>query len=69
MWPVSGAQSQAVAAAAAVAAAQQQQRTLGMTSAISQAHPKAVDLQRTKELEEALKPFNVFETDSELNHR
>jgi poly(A) polymerase len=62
MWPNSAVQSQS-------AASQQQQRTLGMTSAISQAHPKAVDVQRTKELEEALNPYNVFETDAELNHR
>jgi len=47
----------------------QQQKTLGMTSAISQAFPKAIDLQRTKELEEALKPYDVFESEAELNHR
>ncbi|XP_059482396.1 poly(A) polymerase type 3 [Neocloeon triangulifer] len=46
-----------------------QQKTLGMTSAISQALPKAIDLQRTKELEEALKPYDVFETEAELDHR
>ncbi|XP_065344500.1 poly(A) polymerase type 3 [Cloeon dipterum] len=46
-----------------------QQRNLGMTSAISLAFPKAIDLQRTKELEEALKPYDVFETEAELNHR
>jgi poly(A) polymerase len=46
-----------------------QQKTLGMTSAISQAFPKAIDLQRTKELEEALKPHDVFESEEELNHR
>lgn len=43
--------------------------TLGMTSAISSAHPKPADLVKTKELEEALKPFDVFETEQELNHR
>ncbi|XP_071450395.1 poly(A) polymerase type 3 [Hetaerina americana] len=50
---------------------QQQQalRTLGMTSAISHATPKSLDIQRTKELEEVLKPYNVFESDEELNHR
>lgn len=52
---------------------QQQQpsnlRTLGMTSAISLAGPKQIDYQRTAELQEALKPYNVFETDEELNHR
>ncbi|PNF37421.1 Poly(A) polymerase gamma [Cryptotermes secundus] len=51
---------------------QQQQsnlRTLGMTSAISTAVPKQIDYQRTAELQEVLKPYNVFETDEELNHR
>nr|CAD7586327.1 unnamed protein product [Timema genevievae] len=51
---------------------QQQQttlRTLGMTSAISLAGPKPIDFQRTAELQEVLKPYNVFETDEELNHR
>jgi poly(A) polymerase len=52
---------------------QQQQpsnlRTLGMTSAISLAGPKQIDHQRTAELQEVLKPYNVFETDEELNHR
>lgn len=43
--------------------------TLGMTSAISAAPPKPSDLIKTKELEEALKPFDVFESDQELNHR
>lgn len=43
--------------------------TLGMTSAISSAHPKPADLIKTKELEEALKPFDVFECEQELNHR
>lgn len=51
---------------------QQQQstsKTLGMTSAITLAGPKPIDIQRTKELEEVLKPYNVFESDEELNHR
>jgi poly(A) polymerase len=52
---------------------QQQQpsnlRTLGMTSAISLAGPKQIDYQTTAELQEVLKPYNVFETDEELNHR
>lgn len=43
--------------------------TLGMTSAISSAPPKPADLVKTKELEEALKPFDVFESQQELNHR
>lgn len=44
-------------------------RTLGMTSAISVAEPKPSDLSRTNELKEALKPYNVFESEEELNHR
>lgn len=44
-------------------------QTLGMTSAISTAHPKTSDLAKTVELEEALKPFDLFETEQELNHR
>ncbi|XP_019871884.1 poly(A) polymerase type 3 isoform X2 [Aethina tumida] len=43
--------------------------TLGMTSAISLAFPKPSDIAKTKELEEVLKPFDVFETDQELNKR
>lgn len=44
-------------------------RTLGMTSAISLAEPKPEDIQKTTELEKALEPYNVFEEESELNHR
>ncbi|CAG9771118.1 unnamed protein product [Ceutorhynchus assimilis] len=43
--------------------------TLGMTSAISAAPPKQIDLQKTKELEEALNGYDVFESEQELNHR
>lgn len=43
--------------------------TLGMTSAISTAYPKPSDVEKTKELVEALKPFDLFESDQELNHR
>lgn len=42
---------------------------MGMTSAISVAEPKPSDLTRTNELKEALKPYNVFESEEELNHR
>lgn len=51
--------------------AQQQQpaKQLGMTSAISLAAPKVEDIQRTTDLEKALEPFNVIETEQELNHR
>lgn len=44
-------------------------RTLGMTSAISLAEPKPSDIAKSLELEEALKPYDVFETEQELNHR
>uniref|UniRef100_A0A182K1W5 Poly(A) polymerase n=1 Tax=Anopheles christyi TaxID=43041 RepID=A0A182K1W5_9DIPT len=40
-----------------------------MTSAISTAEPKPEDIQKTKELEKSLEPFNVFEAEEELNHR
>lgn len=43
--------------------------TFGMTSAISTANPKPSDIIKTNELEESLKPFDVFETEQELNHR
>lgn len=45
------------------------QKTLGLTSAITLAGPKMIDMTRTKELQEALKPYGVMETDEELNHR
>lgn len=44
-------------------------KQLGMTSAISLATPKQEDLQRSIELEKSLEPYNVFETEQELNHR
>ncbi|KAG5680694.1 hypothetical protein PVAND_010185 [Polypedilum vanderplanki] len=44
-------------------------KQLGMTSAISLAMPKPEDLKRTSDLEGTLKPYNVFETEQELNHR
>lgn len=43
--------------------------TFGMTSAISTASPKPSDITKTTELEESLKPFDVFESEQELNHR
>lgn len=43
--------------------------TVGMTSAISTAHPKPSDVIKSKELIDALKPFDLFESDQELNHR
>ncbi|KAK9510071.1 hypothetical protein O3M35_004933 [Rhynocoris fuscipes] len=47
---------------------QQQARTLGLTSAITLAGPKPIDILRTNELLEALKPYNVMESEEELNH-
>lgn len=44
-------------------------KTLGMTSAISLASAKPEDIQRTKELQKALEPYDAFETEAELNHR
>lgn len=44
-------------------------RHYGMTSAISTAGPKPEDIEATAELTRALEPFNVFETEAELNHR
>ncbi|XP_044728354.1 poly(A) polymerase type 3 [Chrysoperla carnea] len=44
-------------------------RTLGMTSAISTAAPRPLDIQRTNELDNALRPHDVFETEEELTHR
>lgn len=57
--PISNSSSQQPAAA----------KQLGMTSAISLATPKQEDLQRSIELEKSLEPYNVFETEQELNHR
>lgn len=48
---------------------QANQKTLGMTSAISLALPKPSDIQKTMELEVALRPHGVFESEQELNHR
>lgn len=44
-------------------------KTLGMTSAISMAEPRPEDLLATTELSKVLEPYNVFETEAELNHR
>lgn len=49
--------------------ASQQPKQLGMTSAISTAGPKPEDLEKTVALEKSLEPFNVFESEQELNHR
>ncbi|XP_017875804.1 poly(A) polymerase type 3 isoform X1 [Ceratina calcarata] len=65
MWSSQGNNSNANAASKE----EKNLRTLGMTSAISVAEPKPSDLTRTNELKEALKPYNVFESEEELNHR
>lgn len=44
-------------------------KQLGMTSAISMAMPKQEDVERSNDLEQTLQPYNVFETEQELNHR
>ncbi|XP_015518148.1 poly(A) polymerase type 3 [Neodiprion pinetum] len=64
MWPAQGNKSAKGGGSTA-----QNLRTLGMTSAITLAGPKPSDYLRTNELHEALKPYNVFESDKELNHR
>ncbi|NXG80607.1 PAPOG polymerase, partial [Baryphthengus martii] len=47
----------------------QTQKHYGVTFPISLAHPKNVDLIQTQKLIEAMKPYGVFEDDTELNHR
>lgn len=44
-------------------------RSFGMTSAISTAGPKPEDIQATNDLAKTLERFNVFESETELNHR
>ncbi|NXF85631.1 PAPOG polymerase, partial [Eubucco bourcierii] len=41
----------------------------GVTSPISLAYPKNIDLIQTQRLIEAMEPFDVFEDEKELNHR
>ncbi|XP_049882188.1 poly(A) polymerase type 3 [Pectinophora gossypiella] len=48
---------------------QQNLKTLGMTSAISMAGPKPIDIEKTNELKESLVPFGVFESEAEMHHR
>ncbi|XP_038114885.1 poly(A) polymerase type 3 [Culex quinquefasciatus] len=73
MWSSSngsgGGGGASAAAAAAAAATTGSNKTLGMTSAISLAEPKPEDHTKTVELQKALEPYNVFEDESELNHR
>ena len=44
-------------------------KNLGMTAPISTAGPEPRDLELSVQLEEALKPHDVFESDDELTHR
>ncbi|KPJ17565.1 Poly(A) polymerase gamma [Papilio machaon] len=48
---------------------QQNLKTLGMTSAISMAGPKPIDIEKTNDLKESLVPFGVFESEAEMHHR
>ncbi len=41
----------------------------GMTSPITTATPKPIDISRNRELEEVLASYDVTETEDELNHR
>lgn len=47
----------------------QTQKSYGITSPISLAEPKPNDIVLTKALEETLKPYGVFESEEELQHR
>lgn len=44
-------------------------KNLGMTAPISVAGPEPKDLELTQSLEEALRPYDVFESEEELTHR
>lgn len=48
---------------------QQNLKTLGMTSAISTAGPKPIDIEKTNDLKVSLTPFGVFESEAEMHHR
>ncbi|XP_022121773.2 poly(A) polymerase type 3 isoform X1 [Pieris rapae] len=48
---------------------QQNLKTLGMTSAISMAGPKQIDIDKTNELKNSLTPYGVFESEGEMHHR
>ncbi|XP_068729678.1 poly(A) polymerase beta-like isoform X3 [Montipora capricornis] len=47
----------------------QSQKSYGITSPISLAGPKPGDIELTKALEDSLKPYGVFESEEELQHR
>lgn len=48
---------------------QAEPKIFGITSAISTAEPKPSDLTRTDDLEKVLRSYNVFEDESEIQHR
>ncbi|XP_072933961.1 poly(A) polymerase type 3 [Epargyreus clarus] len=74
MWPASqyshtNTQYQNNAAKANEHQNQQNLKTLGMTSAISMAGPKPIDIEKTSELKDSLAPYGVFESEAEMHHR
>ena len=69
MWSTQTVTNNSNAARKSPTSTSSENKTYGMTSAISLADPKPIDYSRTNELVEALKPFNVFESEEELNHR
>ena len=48
---------------------QQQRKTFGISSPVSLEVPTYRDQELTRKLEESLRKYNVFESDSELRHR
>lgn len=74
MWPADPKmQKPALTVGQSLSSPQQQNGTtpkvLGMTSAISTAGPKPEDIQSTLDLAKVMEPFNVFESEVEMNHR
>lgn len=45
------------------------QRVFGVSDPLSVKGPDPNDIELTKKLEDSLKPFNVFESESDLRHR
>ena len=48
---------------------QTENRTFGITSPISVAEPKEGELKASKDLEECLRSYDLFESDVEMQHR
>ena len=44
-------------------------KVYGVTDPVSTKGPDPKDIELTKKLEDSLKPFNVFESESDLRHR